>query len=124
MIESIRTSARPVPESNLSKLGEDIEIPAADGSTSLPAYAALPSGATRGMVVIHEIFGRQPEIDRVVDRFARAGYAAVSPDLFATGSRIRCIVRAVRAIRLTVTDELNQTASATPVPFTLTVPPI
>jgi carboxymethylenebutenolidase len=51
------------------------------------------------VVVLHEIFGRQPEIDRVVDRFAASGYAAVAPDLFAKGLRIGCIVRAMRAIR-------------------------
>jgi carboxymethylenebutenolidase len=42
------------------------------------------------MVVIHEIFGRQPEIDRVVERFAEAGYAAVAPDLFHRG-KLRCL---------------------------------
>jgi carboxymethylenebutenolidase len=49
------------------------------------------------MVVIHEILGRQPEIDRVVDRFAAAGYAAIAPDLFAAGGRIACIRRVLTA---------------------------
>ena len=43
-------------------LGTEVQIPRASGP-SLTAYAALPKGASRGMVVIHELFGRQPEID-------------------------------------------------------------
>jgi carboxymethylenebutenolidase len=50
----------------------------------------IPGGATRGIVVIHEIFGRAPEIDRVVERFARRGYAGVAPDLFFRG-KLPCI---------------------------------
>jgi carboxymethylenebutenolidase len=70
--------------------GGDVII---SGDPPTPAYAALPAGAERGVVVIHEIMGRQPEIDRVVERFARAGYAAVAPDLFAGGFRPACIRR-------------------------------
>jgi carboxymethylenebutenolidase len=61
-------------------------------------HAAIPDGAQRGMVVIHELLGRQPEIDRVVERFARAGYAAIAPDLFGKTPRAICIARAVRAM--------------------------
>src|SRR5260370_35131166 len=61
-----------------------------------PAFAATPEGAARGAVVIHEMFGRQPEIDAVVERFARAGYAAVAPDLFSRGLKLLCINRALR----------------------------
>lgn len=64
----------------------------------VPAFAALPEGATRGVVVIHEIFGRQPEIDRVVERFAARGYAAVAPDLFAHG-KLACIRAVMGAMR-------------------------
>lgn len=75
-------------------LGSVVEIPAegtpSPSSAPIPAYAALPAGAVRGVVVIHELFGRQPEIDRVVERFAARGYAAVEPDLFA-GGRLACI---------------------------------
>ncbi|PRP95083.1 dienelactone hydrolase family protein [Enhygromyxa salina] len=77
-------------------LGVDVEIPGS--GAIMPGYAALPEGATRGVVVIHEIFGRQPEIDRVVERFAAAGYAAVGPDLFHDGSRLGCIRRALSTI--------------------------
>jgi carboxymethylenebutenolidase len=77
--------------------GTDIEIPR-PGGANLPGYAALPANAQRGVVVIHEIFGRQPEVDRVVERFAAAGYAAIGPDLFHAGSRLGCIRRSLATI--------------------------
>ncbi|KIG15719.1 Dienelactone hydrolase family protein [Enhygromyxa salina] len=76
--------------------GVDVEI--SGTGPSMPGYAALPESATRGVVVIHEIFGRQPEIDRVIDRFAAAGYAAVGPDLFHDGSKLGCIRRSLATI--------------------------
>jgi len=78
--------------------GLEITIPAGGGAPATPAYAMLPDGAERGVVVIHEIFGRQPEIDRVVERFARAGYAAVAPDLFHRG-RLACLRDVFRAAK-------------------------
>ncbi len=51
----------------------------------MPLQSIIPAGAARGMVVIHEIFGRTPEIDRVVERFAAAGYAVAAPQLFKGG---------------------------------------
>jgi carboxymethylenebutenolidase len=77
--------------------GSDIEIPR-PGGAKLPGYAALPADARRGVVVIHELFGRQVEIERVVERFANAGYAAVMPDLFHAGSKIGCIRRSLATI--------------------------
>jgi carboxymethylenebutenolidase len=73
-------------------------IPAGDGAPETPAVAILPKDAVRGVVVIHEIFGRQPEIDRVVERFAAAGYAAVAPDLFRRG-KLACLRDTFRAMR-------------------------
>ena len=64
----------------------------------MPGYAALPSSAGRGMVVIHELLGRQPEVDRVVERLADAGFAAVEPDLFHGAGRLGCIRRALATI--------------------------
>jgi carboxymethylenebutenolidase len=72
--------------------GDDVRLP---GEPPVIAYAARPPGARRGAVVVHEIFGRQPEIDRVVDRFAAGGYAAVAPDLFGRAPAPFCVARAV-----------------------------
>lgn len=77
--------------------GTDIEIPCSGGA-NMPGYAVLPADAKRGVIVIHEIFGRQPEIDRVVERFGAAGYAAIEPDLFHAGWRIGCIRRSLATI--------------------------
>jgi carboxymethylenebutenolidase len=71
---------------------------AARGDKPSPAVAALVPGAKRGMVVIHEIFGRQPEIDRVVLRFAEAGFSTVAPDLFFDG-KVSCMRAVLRSMR-------------------------
>src|SRR5262249_32061858 len=76
----------------------EVTIPAGDGAPDTPAVAVLPPGPSLGVVVIHEVFGRQPEIDRVVVRFADAGYAAVAPDLFRRG-KIACLMDVFRAMR-------------------------
>jgi carboxymethylenebutenolidase len=76
----------------------DTTLPSEGASPKIPIYARLPQGARRGVVVIHEIFGRQPEIDGVVDAFAQRGYAAVAPDLLSHGPHIICLVRAFAAI--------------------------
>jgi carboxymethylenebutenolidase len=78
--------------------GLELTVPASDGAPDTPAFAILPPGARRGVVVIHEIFGRRPEIDRVVERFAAAGYAAVAPDLFHRG-RFACLRDIFRAMK-------------------------
>lgn len=62
-------------------MGNSIELKAADGHT-LGAYTAGPASATRGLVVIQEIFGVNHHIRNVCDRFAAEGYAVVAPALF------------------------------------------
>ena len=60
-----------------------VKIPVKDGE--LPAYRAMP--ATGGnfpiVLVIHEIFGVHAHIEDVCRRFARLGYVAIAPQLFA-----------------------------------------
>lgn len=60
----------------------DVTIRAKDGG-QFSAYLATPkSGKGPGIVVIQEIFGVNPWIRQVADRFAAAGYVAMAPDLF------------------------------------------
>ncbi|MCE9578994.1 MAG: dienelactone hydrolase family protein [Deltaproteobacteria bacterium] len=56
-------------------------IELADGSR---AYQAWPdeAGPVPAIVVIGEAYGLNPHIQRVVSRFAAAGFAALAPDLF------------------------------------------
>ena len=78
-------------------LGQEVTLDGASDLPATPAYAVLPATPARGVVVLHELFGRQPEIDRVVQRFGRAGYAAIAPDLFHEG-KVPCIRRALRSM--------------------------
>ncbi len=78
--------------------GIELTVPAAGGAPATPAFAILPPGARRGVVIIHEIFGREPHVDRVVERFAAAGYAAVAPDLFHRG-RFACLRDVFRTMK-------------------------
>jgi carboxymethylenebutenolidase len=76
-----------------------VTVPGGDGLPPIPGYAVLPPGARRGVVVIHEIFGRQPEIDAVVDRFGALGYAGIAPDLCKAPSLLGCIRNTMLAMR-------------------------
>src|SRR4029077_5919817 len=60
----------------------DVEFPSADGSTLL-GYLATPStpGTYGGIVVIHENRGLLEHHKDVARRYAKAGFAAVAPDL-------------------------------------------
>jgi carboxymethylenebutenolidase len=63
-------------------VGEWTVLTAADGHP-LDAYRSLPSGQTRGgVVIVQEIFGVNGHIRAVVDQYADAGYAALAPALF------------------------------------------
>lgn len=76
-----------------------LEVTLDNGRRKSPALAYAPDGATRGIVVIHEIFGgRLPEIDRVCERFADRGYAVCAPDLFDGCVMPVCLVNAMRAV--------------------------
>ncbi len=59
-----------------------IHFPANSGST--PGYLAQPTepGTYPGVVVIQEWWGLLPHIKDVAERFARAGFVALAPDLY------------------------------------------
>src|SRR5580658_6174827 len=63
--------------------GQTLMVPGKD--RTLEAYLALPPGGkgrSPAVVVIHEIFGTDPFVRSVADRFAAAGYVALAPNLF------------------------------------------
>jgi carboxymethylenebutenolidase len=75
----------------------DVEIALAGGA-HLKGAVARPErrGSGPGVVVIHEVFGDQPEMRAVCDEFAEHGYVAVMPDLFSRGRlRTICVARAM-----------------------------
>ena len=82
-------AVRPTPSEAVITTGTDgltageIKIPAAGGE--MPAYHARPAqGATFPVVlVVEEIFGVHEHIKDVCRRFAKKGYLAIAPELFA-----------------------------------------
>ncbi|GAA4343007.1 dienelactone hydrolase family protein [Pigmentiphaga soli] len=61
----------------------EVKIPVADGE--IPAYRAAPAGKTGlpVILVVQEVFGVHEYIKDVCRRFAKAGYLAVAPELYA-----------------------------------------
>ena len=59
------------------------KISVADGTT-MPAYCVRPAGDQRpvGVIVAHELFGVNPDIQGVADDLARAGYLAIAPEFY------------------------------------------
>ncbi|MFN7771004.1 MAG: dienelactone hydrolase family protein [Planctomycetaceae bacterium] len=61
----------------------EVKIPVADGT--IPAYRAMPAqgGPFPTVLVIQEIFGVHEHIKDICRRFAKLGYFAVAPELYA-----------------------------------------
>ncbi len=62
-------------------MGSTVTLKAADGF-SLAAYTAGAADAKAGLVVVQEIFGVNHHMRDMTDRFAAAGYLAISPAIF------------------------------------------
>jgi len=88
----------------------NVDIVASAGRR-LRGAVARPEGAGQhpGIVVIHEVFGDQPEMRAVCDDFARRGYVAVMPNLFSgRGPRPICVARTmIEASRGKVNDDID-----------------
>jgi carboxymethylenebutenolidase len=61
-------------------MGERVTFRA--NGTATPGYLARPKAPGPGIIVIQEWWGLVPQIERVADRFAEAGFAALAPDLY------------------------------------------
>lgn len=66
----------------------EVKIPAEGGE--MPAYRAAPAKGERlpVVLVVHEIFGVHEYIQDVCRRFAKLGYLAVAPNLYARQGRV------------------------------------
>jgi len=62
-------------------MGQRVEFPS-NAHTCQGYFAAPPSGKGPAVVVIQEWWGLVPHIEDVVNRFSKAGFAAIAPDLF------------------------------------------
>lgn len=62
----------------------DIKTSTVQCTNGMDAHLAVPasSRATPCVIVIHERYGLVRHIQEIADRFARAGYVAIAPDLF------------------------------------------
>lgn len=58
-----------------------------------------PAGGRPAVVVLYEIFGLQPDIVEVGERFAERGWVALIPDYLSGGPRIGCLVRTARELK-------------------------
>ena len=61
------------------------EVKAPSGGVEIPAYRAYPDrgGKFPTVLVVHEIFGVHEHIKDICRRWAKLGYYAIAPDLFA-----------------------------------------
>ena len=61
----------------------EVTIPVSDGK--IPGYRARPAGKTNAPVVlvVHEVFGVHEHIRDICRRFAKLGYYAIAPSLYA-----------------------------------------
>lgn len=75
-----------------------IQIDTPDGP--IDALLSLPQddGPWPGVVVIHDAIGYSRDKEAINDRVARAGYVALTPNMYSRGGRIRCITRVMREL--------------------------
>ena len=75
-----------------------IQIDAPDGPIDALLSVPQGQGPWPGVVVIHDAIGYGRDKESINDRIARAGYVALTPNLYARGGRIRCITRVMREL--------------------------
>ena len=75
--------AQTVTTSTDGLIAGEVKVPAADAE--IPAYRAMPEGGGPfpTVVVVHEVFGVHEHIKDVCRRWAKLGYYAIAPELFA-----------------------------------------
>jgi carboxymethylenebutenolidase len=76
-------SAETVTTDSKGLVAGEVKIPVADGE--IPAYRAMPAsgGPFPVVLVVQEIFGVHEHIKDICRRFAKLGYLAIAPELYA-----------------------------------------
>ena len=87
-VQPIHAQTRIVTDSQGLVVGE-VKIPVSDGE--IPAYRAMPAKGKKFpiVMVVHEIFGVHEWIQDVSRRFAKLGYMAVAPALYARQGEVK-----------------------------------
>ena len=83
----------------------DVKIPA--GKLTIRGYRAMPArgGPFSCVIVIHEIYGLSEHVKDLCRRFAKAGYFAVAPNLFAREGDPTQSLEKLRAVQASVRDD-------------------
>ncbi|MFB2834292.1 dienelactone hydrolase family protein [Floridanema evergladense] len=76
-------SAQVITTDSKGLIAGEVKIPVADGQ--IPAYRAMPATGENfpTVLVIQEIFGVHEHIQDICRRFAKLGYLAIAPEMFA-----------------------------------------
>jgi carboxymethylenebutenolidase len=79
----VPVSAQTITTDDKGLTAGEVKIPVRDGT--MPAYRAMPKGGKNlgTVLVVQEIFGVHEHIKDVCRRFAKEGYLAIAPELFA-----------------------------------------
>jgi carboxymethylenebutenolidase len=90
----------------------EVKIPVSDGE--IPAYRAMPDnkGKFPVVMVVHEIFGVHEWIQDVCRRFAKLGYLAIAPALYARQGEIKDL-KDSREINRQIYSKIPDTQSMT-----------
>ncbi|MBV8786577.1 MAG: dienelactone hydrolase family protein [Mycobacterium sp.] len=75
-----------------------IQIDTPDGPIDALLNTPPGDGPWPGVVVIHDAIGYGPDKESINDRVAKAGYLALTPNMYSRGGRIRCISRVMREL--------------------------
>lgn len=108
-VQPIQAQTKITTDANGLTVGE-VKIPVTDGE--IPAYRAMPAKGKKFPVVmvVHEIFGVHEWIQDICRRFAKLGYMAVAPALYARQGEVKDLKDA-REINRQVYSKIPDTQS-------------
>ncbi len=109
-VQPIQAQTRIVTDSNNLITGE-VKIPVSGGE--IPAYRAMPDAKNKKfpvVLVIHEIFGVHEYIQDVCRRFAKLGFMAIAPALYARQGDVSSIAD-IKQINRDVFSKIPDTQS-------------
>ncbi len=98
-LATVRAETQAIQTGSEGLVAGEVHIPTADGK--IPAYFARPEGIGPfpTVLVIEEIFGVHEYIKDTVRRFAKAGYLAIAPELYARQGDLSKMTDAAQIIR-------------------------